>query len=179
MHAVRGCLQLFGGFELLIVRGDDWVRAACELRGHVEGRTHWRAATGDCLAASQRSAIAIDGSDAGEACDLAPIEAPEFRQFGDQGAHSGFGHSMHAGEKVGFGLPGGAFPDRAVDVAIELRKLGLQEIDMPIDGLENAKLASQATAVLFCKDPLDDLTTTRHHGVDPLWWTGWGLGGLG
>jgi hypothetical protein len=33
---------------------------------------------------------------------------------------------------------------------------------MPIDGLENAKLASQAAAVLFCDDHLDDLTTARH-----------------
>jgi hypothetical protein len=29
------------------------------------------------------AAVAIDGSDPDEACDFAPIEASEFRQFGD------------------------------------------------------------------------------------------------
>ena len=94
--------------------------------------------------------------------NFAPIEAPEFRQFGDERAQRRVADSRHAGQEIGVGLPGWAVADCAVDVPLEFGKLGLQEIDMPIDGLENAKLASQATAVLFCDDHLDDLTTARH-----------------
>jgi hypothetical protein len=99
------------------------------------------------FSASQCAAVAIDGSDADEGGDFAPIEAPELRQFSDERAQGGLANAWHAGQKVGVGLPGGALSDRPVDVLIELGKLGLEKIDMPIDGLENAKLASQATAV--------------------------------
>jgi hypothetical protein len=143
--ADAGSERLFGGFsvssEFLIMRGDDRVGAACDQRGHIEGGPDRGPASGDCLAASQRAAVAIDGSNADEACDFASIEAPELRQFGDQGAQSGLAHSGHAGQKVGVGLPGGALPDRPVDVAIELGKLGLQEIDMP-DGAPGSRTGS-------------------------------------
>jgi len=129
---------LFGGFsvssELLIVRGDDRVRAACDQRGHVEGGPDRRPAPGDGLAAALDAAVAIDERNPDEGCDLAPVEAPEFRQLSDEGAQGGLAHARHAGQKVGVGLPGGAFSDRAVDVAIELGKFDLEKIDMPIDG---------------------------------------------
>ena len=37
-------------------------------------------------------------------------------------------YARRAGQKVGVGLPGWALADRAVDVPIELGKLGLQEL---------------------------------------------------
>jgi hypothetical protein len=52
------------------------------MTGHVEGGSHWGAPAGDRLAAALRAAVAIEGSDADEACDFTPIEAPELRQFG-------------------------------------------------------------------------------------------------
>jgi hypothetical protein len=140
----------------------------CSQRGHVEGGPDRRPASGDCLAASQRAAVAIDGRNADEACDLAPIEAPELRQFGDQGAQSGFAHSGQAGQKVGVGLPGGALPDRPVDVAIELRKLGLQDIDMPVDSFQHARLTSESTTVFLRHDHLDDLPPARHQFAQRL-----------
>jgi hypothetical protein len=51
--ADAGGERLFGGFsggsELLIMRGDDRVGAACDQRGHVEGGSDRRPASGDCL----------------------------------------------------------------------------------------------------------------------------------
>jgi hypothetical protein len=70
--------------------------------------------------------------------------------------------SGHTRQKVGVGLPGRALSDRPVDVPIELGKLGLQEIDMPVDGLEHARLTGETTAVFLRHDHLDDLTPTRH-----------------
>ena len=70
--------------------------------------------------------------------------------------------SRHAGQKVCVGLPGGAFADRAVDISIELGKLGLQEVDMPVDGLEHARLACETAAVFLRHDHLDDLPPARH-----------------
>jgi hypothetical protein len=87
------------------------------------------------------AAVAIDRGDADEGCDFATIEAPEFGQLGDEGAQGGLAHSRHAGQKVCVGLPGGALSDRPVDVAIELGKLGLQEIDMP-DGAPGSRTGS-------------------------------------
>jgi hypothetical protein len=95
------------------------------------------------------AAVAIDGSDADEGGDFAPIEASEFRRFGDEGAQGRLAYSRHASQKVGVGLPGGAVADRAVDVPIELGNLGLQEIDMPVDGLEDAKLTRETAAVFL------------------------------
>ncbi len=143
------------------MRGDDGVRAAGDQCGHVEGGPHWRAAAGDCLSVSQGAAVAIDGSNANEACDLAPIEAPKLRQFGDEGAQSGFAHAGHAGEKVGVGLPGWALSDRPVDVAIEFRKLGLQDVDMPVDGFQHARLTGETTAVFLRH--IISMTCRRRH----------------
>lgn len=111
--ADAGGERLFGGFsggsELLIICGDDRVGAACDQRGHVEGGPVTGARPPAIVfSASQRAAVAIDGSDADEGGDFAPIEAPELRQFGDECAQSGFAHSEHAGQEIGVGLPGGA-----------------------------------------------------------------------
>ena len=144
------------------MRGDDGVGAACDQRGHVEGGPDRRPAAGDGLAAALDAAVAIDGGHADKGCDLAPVEAPEFRKLSDEGAQCGLAHARHAGQKVGVGLPGGAFSDRAVDVAIELGKFDLEKIDMPIDGLQHARLPSETTAVFLRHDHLDDLPPARH-----------------
>src|SRR5436305_12947815 len=148
---------LSGGSEFLIMRGDEGIGAAGDQRGHVEGGPDRRTASGDGLAAALDAAVAIDGRNPDEGCDLAPVEAAEFRQFGDEGAQGGLAHAWHAGQKVGVGLPSGALPDRAVDVPIEFGKLGLEKIDMPVDGLEHARLARETTAIFLRYDHLDDL----------------------
>jgi hypothetical protein len=71
-------------------------------------------------------------------------------------------------QEVRVGLPGGAVSDRAVDVPIEIGKLGLQEIDMPIDGLEDARLTGETAAVFLRHDHLDDLPPPRHEFAQRL-----------
>ena len=46
--------------------------------------------------------------------------------------------------------------------AIELRKFVLQEVDMLVDGLPDARLASETTAIFLRYDHLDDLPPARH-----------------
>ncbi len=114
------------------------------------------------------AAVSIDGRNPDEACDFTPIEAPELRQFGDEGAQSRVAYSRRAGQKVGVGLPGWALADRAIDVPIEIGKLGLQEIDMPVDGLEHARLARETTAVFLRHDHLDELRPARRQFAERL-----------
>src|SRR5690348_6435543 len=90
----------------------------------------WRSVTLTLRRHDQRRAglplsCAREGGD--EARDFTPIEAPEFRRLGDEGAQGRLAYARRAGQKVGVGLPGWALADRAVDVPIELGKLGLQE----------------------------------------------------
>ena len=60
------------------------------------------------------------------------------RRPNSEGAQGSLAHARYAGQEIGVGLPGGAFSDRLVDVAIELGKVGLKDADMPVDGLELA-----------------------------------------
>ena len=167
-----------GGPKLLIIGGNDGVGSACDQCGHVEGGCHRRSAAGDGLAAAPDAAVAIDGRHADERFDFAPIEAPEFGQFGDERSQSGFAHSRHTDQKVGVGLPDGAFADRGVDVAIKLGQFGLQEVEMPVDGLEDARLACETTAVFLRHDHLNDLPPARHQFAQrPSFGVGDELGG--
>src|SRR5580658_2806604 len=80
---------LFGGFsggsQLLVIGGDDGIGAGSDQCGHVKRGPHWGAPAGDGFSAAPNAAVAIDGGDADEGGDFSPIEAPELRQFGDQG----------------------------------------------------------------------------------------------
>src|SRR3984885_2916748 len=147
------------GAKLLIVGGDDGIGSAGDPRGHVGGGSFGRLAAG---------AVAIDRRHADEGRDFAPVEAPEFRQLGDEGAQGGLAHARHAGQKVGVGLPGGALSDRPVDVAIEVGKFGLEKIDMPIDGLEHPRLARETTTIFLRHDHLDDLPSAGHEFTQRL-----------
>src|ERR1700733_3622714 len=156
------------GAKLLIVGGDDGIGAAGGQSGHVEGGSAGRPAAGDGSAAAPDAAVAIDRRHADECRDFAPVEAPEFRQLGDEGAQGGLAHARHAGQKVGVGLPGGALSDRPVDVAIEVGKFGLEKIDMPIDGLEHPRLARETTTIFLRHDHLDDLPSAGHEFTQRL-----------
>src|SRR3984885_14037180 len=114
------------GAKLLIVGGDEGIGSAGAQRGRGGGGWCGRWAAGDGSAAAPDAAVAIDRRHADEGRDFAPVEAPEFRQLGDEGALGRLAHARHAGQKVGVGLPGGALSDRPVDVAIEVGKFGLE-----------------------------------------------------
>src|SRR5262249_15677929 len=150
--ADAGGERLFAGFsgcsELLIMGGDHRICAACDQRGHTEGGPDRGSPARDGFAAARDAAVAIDRGDANGGCVFAWFEAAELRKLGDEGAQGRLAYSWHAGQEVGVGLPGWALADRRVDVAIEFGKLGLQEIDMPVDGLEDAPLTGETTAVL-------------------------------
>src|SRR5579863_9634414 len=79
-----------------------------------------------------------------------------------------FAYSRHAGEEIGVGLPGGAVLDRPVDLPIELGKLGLQELDMAVDRLEDARLGGETATIFLRHNHLDDLPPTRHEFAERL-----------
>jgi hypothetical protein len=113
---------LFGGFsggsQLLVKGVDDGIGAGSGQCGHVKRGPHRGAPAGDGFSAAPNAAVAIDGGDADEGGDFSPIEAPELRQFGDQGAQGRLAYSRRAGEGIGVGLPGGAVSEmRACEVA--------------------------------------------------------------
>ena len=94
-----------------------------------------------------------------KACDFTSIEAPEFRQFGDDHAQGRLADSGTLAKRSASACQAALF---RIAPPIELGKLGLQKIDMPIDGLEHARLTREATAVFLRHDHLDDLSPARH-----------------
>ena len=56
----------------------------------------------------------------------------------------------------------------AVDVAFEFGEFGLQQVEMPVDGLEDARLAGETTAVRLGHHHLDDLAAACHQFAERL-----------
>ena len=142
MQAVSACLAASGGSQLLIIGAMTGLRG-CDQRGHVEA-VLTGARPPRLSVAPQRPLSRLMGATPTRLAILA-IEAESgssaIRVAGSPCP------ARHAGQKVGVGLPGGALPDHPVDVAIELRKFDLQEVDMLVDGLQDARLARETTAV--------------------------------
>jgi hypothetical protein len=65
-------------------------------------------------------------------------------------------------------LPGRTVADRAVDVAIEFAELALQQLEMPVDRVENPALGRPAPAIALGDHHLDDLAAACHQLAERL-----------
>lgn len=153
------------GFDELVSEGfEGWIVTRGDERPHVEGGPDAGSSAADEALAAPASGLARPRREAGQRCDLAAIEAAEFRQLCDQRASDGGADSGHGGEKVFLLTPGWRGLDGVVDIPVHGVQFSLKGFDQPGDTSEHLGW-SDRLALLLGGNHRDDLPTPCDKGA--------------
>jgi hypothetical protein len=87
------------------------------------------ATTADTTFAMEGTAVAIEGSDAGEGGDLAARERTELGEIADQAARDAWADAGHRDKEIAFVAPGSMLIDRGLNELLERSELAVERFD--------------------------------------------------
>lgn len=137
-------------------------RAATNAPMYSTARTGARPPHTSSLAA-ECPAIAGERRDADERGDLLPIQLPELRQVGEQGAAHDGADAGHGAEQVLFDTPDRALLDGVIEIAIDGRDASLERADVLRD-VPTDRRARVLQSIPLGGHHVKELSPPRHQG---------------